>query len=227
MSTELTLSDLNDAALDISLPNYDGIWEDLCSRWKDEMLSPTYRMPERDKVTGPKAGLPDGTVIQFSRIVARVGYEFGIHSISRQQWFEAGLAIIVRATGLPSETVKHVICALNTDSPFKGIKHEIYNAIVRPLIEKTPAETRNVRAMWFYNYPELQTGTIIKRVKKLTGKRESGFYGGGSWDSEPEWEPPYLGWKHTQPLYEVSLPITYDGPVKALVYPADTTEAGR
>lgn len=199
-------------------------WDDLCRR-PERFLSPTYRMPERDKITGPKTVLPDGALISFQRVVARVGYQFGVHSVTRRQWLEAGAEIVAKNAGIPIETVKQVILATRLDSPFKGIKSEIYNALIRPLIAATPAETRNVRAMWFYDYSEPYEGRIVGRVRRYTGKRNEGHYGGGGWGDEPEYDPPSLDYAHGQALYEVAPSFFNSGTIgNLLVYPTDATE---
>lgn len=93
------------------------------------------------------------------------------------------------------------------------------------MIAATPAETRNIRAMWFYDYKERHQGRIVKRVRKITGRREEGCQSGGGWGEPPEWEPPYLSSSHVQSLYEV-VPDFFNTKTvgNLLVYPADILE---
>lgn len=179
-------------------------------------LAPVYRMLERDRVSGPKATLKEGDSITFSRIVVRVGYEIGVHSVTRKEWFEAGAKIIAERTGEPVETIKKVIIELGLSSPFKGIKHSIYDAIVRPLIMQTQIENRNVRAMWFYDYAKPRKGEILGVVTRMTGQRDPGGPSG-----EGDYDPPCLVYSKPQRLYKVR-DYENDGMHNdSLVYPAD------
>jgi len=193
---------------------------------EDPQPSPVYRIAERDERKGPKPVLKEGNRITYSRIVVRVGYEFGVHSVTRREWWQAGLEIVASETKQPIEQVKAVIVALQHSAPFKGIKDKIYKAKVEPLI--ATSALRNIRAMWFYDYDKPRSGAIQSVVTRLTGKRDSGhpsgYYG-------EDWEPPALYESHTQRLYKVFTDWSHDwaerGDRDVLVYPEDATQEKR
>ena len=204
---------------DDTQPDYD--WNALIN--EKPALEPVYRIEERDKRNGPKCTLAEGTIISFSRVVARVGYEFGAHSITKTEWWEAGLEIAAKKTGVQADDIKKLIVALRLGAPFKFLGREIYDAKIRPLTHKSTM--RNVRAMWFYDYPKPRRGRIDGRVTKLTGYRDPGHQ-----DSDGEWEPPTLAESKSQKLYKVWDVDYFDfdaGPnpvgtrYKVLVYPED------
>lgn len=182
--------------------------------------SPVYRIAERDERKGPKPVLKEGDRITYSRIVVRVGYEFGVHSVTRREWWQAGLEIIAAEAKQPIEQVKAVIVALQHSAPFKGIKDKIYKAKVRPLIAKSTF--RDIRAMWFYDYEKPRSGEIYSVVTKLTGKRDHGSPCGAYGE---DWSPPALYDSHTQRLYKVHSDWDNDwtviGDRDVLVYPED------
>jgi hypothetical protein len=213
MSDEVTLDDL----LALPVAQYDD-WGMMLD--ETPTLSPVYRIQERDERNGPKPTLKEGDRITYSRIVVRVGYEFGVHSVTRRAWWQAGLEIIAAETKLPIEQVKAVIVALKHSAPFKGIKDKIYKAKVEPLI--ATSALRNVRAMWFYDFPEPQAGEVRSVVTRLTGKRDpghaSGYYG-------EDWEPPTLYDSHPQRLLSVQSAWNWHyASGVALVYPEDAQQ---
>lgn len=161
-------------------------------------FAPVFRIEERDKHNGPQCTLPDGEQIKLSRIVVRVGYEFGVHSITKTAWWEAGLEIAAKEIEMPAEDVKKVIVGLGLTAPFRNLKGQIYDAKIRPLTVQ-PGPNRNVRAMWFYDYQKPRRGRIAGRVTRLTGHREPGSCS----EYDGDYEPPVLTDSRIQRLYKV------------------------
>lgn len=178
----------------------------------EERYEPVYRIPERE-TQKVKATAQKGDLVTYKRIVARVGYEFGVHSVTKREWAEAGLKIIAQETSLSIEDVEKVIVGLDLKSPFKGMKHQIYEALIHPLITKSGS--KNIRAMWFYDYASNHVGHVDAIVRRLTGVRSpggrSGYYGEENY-------PPYLADPVSHHLYRVT---DHDGGRRVLVHPLD------
>jgi len=198
-----------DIELDLSEDDVLDAW--IGNESKIPVFSPVYRMPERDNQTGPKAIHTQGDWIEFSRIVVRIGYEIGVHSVSKKEWNQAGLEIIADRTKLPIEDVRRVVIELGLGAPFKEIKGSIYDRIVRPLINTSTIP--NVRAMWFHDLSASNTLPVERVVTRRTGIREPGCRGGYYGE---EYEPPILTASHNQYLYLV----TFNGQ-KVMVHPLD------
>lgn len=173
----------------------------------ERRFEPVYRMPGRD-AERVACTLKAGDNITYQRVVARVGYEFGVHSVTRLEWAEVGVKIVSQETGLSPQAVKRVLVTLNLSSPFKGIKHQIYEALIYPLIVQS--KTQDVRAMWFYDCSHPRTGHVDKVVRRRTGVRSLGGrerYG------------PYLSDPMSHQLYQV-----FDNQLgrKVFVHPLDS-----
>lgn len=196
-----------------------------CSDWgmlinEKPALTPVYRIQDRDERNGPRCKMAEGGEIRFSRIVARVGYEFGVHSITKTEWWQAGLEITAKRTELPAEYVQKVIIALSLSAPFKNLRRQIYDEKIRPLTQH--GTLRNVRAMWFFDYPNPQTGRILGHVTRLTGIRQPGRP-----DGDGGWDPPTLEQSHPQRLYKVWNESDFLSDREVLVYPEDATLKAR
>lgn len=176
--------------------------------------APVYRIPDRDKKRGPSAKYKEGDWITYKRVVVRVGYEFGVHSVSKEAWLRCGLEITAERSGVSIRDVARVINALDKSSPFKGIKNEIYNRLVRPLTRS--GINRNIRAMWFYDLEHEHLGQVEKSVTRLTGVRDPG------WSDEDGGCPPFLTETNHQMLYKVIEP-TFGHLI--MVYPDDVIES--
>lgn len=214
---ELTLDDLLKKAPGTTS------WDEFTGEWvigEDQPFEPVFRMPERDVISTPRAVLDKGQTIKFRRIVVRVGYEIGVHSVTKREWYDAGVRIIAERTGQSIEVVRTVILALDNHSPFRFINNEIYQRLIRPKIAETKPENRNKRAMWFYEFTEPQRGEIIGTVIKLTGQRRSG---GRSGMYGEDYDPPVLSATGRQALYKVAFvdDDIFSQHREVMVYPAD------
>lgn len=197
-------------------------WDMLCMEVSlAPPLEPVYRIPERDERNSPAPKYREGDFVEFRRCVVRIGYEFGVHSVTKRQWFETGVEIVAKETGAPAEEIKKIIVTLGLSSPFKGIKGRIYQQLIEPLTHS--GANKNVRAMWFYDFPEPQIGQIDTVVTKLTGYRSPGYYSGSSYYGYGDYEPPYLDQRGRQRLYKVSITDSH-APHSLFVYPDDVLE---
>ena len=177
---------------------------------------PEYRIPDRDTVKSPRLTLREGDWVSFSRIVQRVGYEFGTHSVTKEEWFDAGLAIAAQKANLEPEIVRKVTTVLGLRSPFRWLRQEIYAQLIRPKIQasKNPL----ARSMWFADLPSPHTGQIERRAARWTGQYDTGW-GPSNWDDDCQ--PPTLCHAKHQHLYEVRDQTSGQ---RVLVYPDDVLD---
>lgn len=165
-----------------------------------------YRIPERDSSSTGKLALPNGTIVDYTRYVNRVGYALDPRSYTKEQWEAAGFELVCKQTGLPEDEVKKVLSVLNLYSPYKGIRGQIYTKLVS---DKT---TDVMRSMWFKDFKQdsyraitrqAWCGEIVGRCRKWTGIYCPGRTWGNEWESGYDYDPPCLEQAVNQNLYQV------------------------
>lgn len=173
-----------------------------------------FRLKERDEKRGPRLTLPDNTLVKFRQVCVRVGYEYGKHSFTKEEWEQCAIKLVAGQSGVDEVSVQRVVEALALHSPYKMLHRAVYKILVPALAAK--GAHRNIRAMWFAELPTERHGRIEERVRRWTGEYDSG-YSGGYYDPE-DYEPPTLYRMKSQSLYRVR---DWDNGKLWLVYPDD------